>query len=156
DVAGGWGWVAGWLAWQVCQLRWGGLPCAPGGSGGPQCPAGLVVTQSEDCEPGPVEGCGAGDQVGGDAGQPAGAGPAGGPGPAGEVGDLALDDGPVRPVALLPGRVTLGGAGALQHRLVRVDGDGAPRAWRRCTPDAAGSRRARDGTMPCRRRVRWA
>src|SRR5262249_2184542 len=47
-------------------------------------------------------------------------------GPGGEVRDLALDDGPVRPVALLPGRVFLGGAGALQHRFVRVDGDGAP------------------------------
>ena len=50
------------------------------------------------------------------------------PGPAGEVGDLPLDDGPVRPVALLPGRVALGGAGLLQDRLVRVDGDACGRA----------------------------
>jgi hypothetical protein len=57
------------------------------------------------------------------------------------VGDLALDDGPVRSVALLPGRVALGGAGALQHRLVRVDGDGAsvPRCGARRAERAGGA-----------------
>src|SRR6516165_11475867 len=94
-------------------------------SRGPQCPAVLVAVEPEDREPGPVEGPGPGEEVGGDAGQAAGAGPPAAPGPAGEVRDLALDDGPVRFVALLPGWVALGSAGTLQHRLVRVDGDGA-------------------------------
>src|SRR6516225_1199071 len=100
----------------------------PGCSCGPQCPAGLVVVEPEDREAGPVEGSGAGDQVGGDAGQAAGTGPPAAPGATGEVGDLALDDGPVGFVALLPGGIALGGAGALQHSFVRVDGDGAPAA----------------------------
>src|SRR5215468_2606766 len=108
------------------QVAWLGRFSVPVCSCGLQRPPGLVVAEPEDREPGPVERSGAGDQVGGDAGQAAGAGPPTAPGPAGEVGDLALDDGPVRFVALLPGRVALGGAGALQHRLVRVDGDGAP------------------------------
>src|SRR6202042_1121744 len=93
---------------------------------GPQCPADLAVFESEDGKPGPVERGGAGNKVSGDAGHAAGAGSPAAPGPAGEVGDLALDDGPVSAVGLLPGRVTLDGAGTLQHCLVRVDGDGAP------------------------------
>src|SRR5215468_7170500 len=124
SLAGKAGWRSG-LARSLGGPAGVGFP-VPGCSCGPQCPAGLLVAEPEDREAGPVEGCGAGDEVGGDAGQAAGAGPPAAPGPAGEVGDLALDDGPVGAVALLPGRVALGGAGALQHRLVRVDGDGAP------------------------------
>src|SRR5262249_49345298 len=121
--AGGVGWVVIGGIGAVHWTGWDGLRCT-GWSGDPQRPATLVVVEPEDCKPGPVEGAGAGDKVSGDAGQSTGAGPPPTPGPAGEVRDLALDDGPVRPVALLPGRVFLGGAGALQHRFVRVDGDG--------------------------------
>src|SRR5215471_8814421 len=115
-------------------------------SRGPQCPAVLVAVEPEDREPGPVEGPGPGEEVGGDAGQAAGAGLPAAPGPAGEVGDLALDDGPVRFVALLPGWVALGGAGALQHRFVGVDGDGAPApgrgaAWPQWAGGAPGAER---------------
>src|SRR5215471_12108921 len=117
------------------------FPCA-GWSGGRQCPAGLAMSEAEDREPGPVEGCGAGDKVSCDAGQAPGAGVAAAPGPAGEMGDLALDDGPVGAVALLPGRIPLGGAGALQHRLVGVDGDGA------AAPRRGAQRAERAGGAP--------
>src|SRR5262245_20361984 len=84
------------------QVAWLGRFCVPVCSCGPQRPPGLVVAEPEDREPGPVEGSGPGEEIGGDAGQAAGAGSSAAPGAAGEVGDLALDDGPVRLVALLP------------------------------------------------------
>ena len=90
-----------------------------------------------------------------------GCGLCGRPGPAGEMGDLAFDEGPVCPVALLPGGVTLDGAGFLQDVLVRMDGRSCGPGGRWCTQIAAGRRRTRAGTMPCRRpgqpgRCRWA
>jgi hypothetical protein len=65
------------------------------------------------------------------AGQAARAGLPSAPGPAGEVGDFALCDGPVGLVALLSRQVTLGGAGTLQHCLMRLDGEGAAAVTRR-------------------------
>src|SRR6266516_7724826 len=114
--------------------RWPGflgelvLPLRAPGSGRLEYPAGSVVVQAEDREPCPVDGAGPGVKVGRDAAQSPGAGFAPAPGPAGEVGDLALDERAVRPVAVLPGGITLGGAGFLQDVLVRVDGDGPPAA----------------------------
>src|SRR5215831_14898225 len=106
--------LRGQRGWRGRYAGWpGGMPAVPGCSRGPDCPAVLVVAEPEDREPGPVEGSGTGEKIGGDAGQAAGAGPAPAPGTASEVGDLALHDGPVRPVALLPGRVALGGPGLL-------------------------------------------
>src|SRR5438034_3912427 len=83
-------------------------------SGGAQCPACSVMIESEDRQPGPVDGCGARVEVGGDAGQPAGAGFAAAPGPAGEVGDLEFHGGPVRMVGLVPCQGVVLGAGFME------------------------------------------
>src|SRR6266516_8181518 len=111
-------------------------------SGGAQCPACSVMIESEDRQPGPVDGCGARVEVGGDAGQPAGAGFAAAPGPAGEVGDLAFHGGPVRLVALLPGQVALLVAGSLENGFLGVDGDGPP------APRGGAGRPQRAGGAP--------
>ena len=91
-------------------------------------PLGTVVVQSEHGQPSPVDGTGASVDVGGDPSPAAHPSLAASPGSTDEVGDLALDLGPVAPIARLPLGGELFGPGHLEEVLVATDRDGASRA----------------------------
>ena len=82
--------------------------------------AGGSVVQAEGGESGEVDGAGSDPDVGQDAFVSAASGLTAAPRTAGEVADLALCDGPVCPVVLLPGRIPLAGFGVLQRGYMGV------------------------------------
>jgi hypothetical protein len=91
-------------------------------------PAVRSVVQAEEWPgAGEVEGAGSGQDVGQDSFCAAAEGFSATPGAAGEVADLAFHDGPVGPVALLPGRSLLAG---LAMDLYRQTHDDIPAQWR--------------------------